>query len=305
VRVIVLGAGGYLGTAIVRALHDAGFAVRGLVRDPAQVERIRAAGGEPVVGDILEPGSLQRALLSCEAAIHVAAKSSAEPPLAERVRVEGIQNLLAAGHRLGLRRVVVGSGYWVYASNPGTITEASRVEPAGESRVNFATERAAAEAGARAGIEVMIARPGMVYGDGSWFRPLVEAVRNGSYRVIDGGANRWSFISLRDAASAFRAILERGAPGNVYNVADEDPSGWKQFGDDVAQSLGVPGPGSIPLQQAEAEYGREVARHLAADRAMSNAKLSALGWRPIEPTYREGLPDLLTAMRREDPRVPR
>ena len=170
------------------------------------------------------------------------------------------------------------------------------MEPRGESRINYDAERAGLETNSPGRLEVLVVRPGMVYGDGSWFRGLAESIRGKEYRVVGDGANRWSFIDRWDVGTAFQAVLESGKPGEVYNAVDGEPAPLREFANFVATELGVPPPPSIPLAAAEREVGEAVARHLAADRPTSNDKLRALGWKPAIARYREGIPSLLREM---------
>jgi uncharacterized protein YbjT (DUF2867 family) len=68
VTLLVTGATGTTGTAVLRALGDRGAAARGLVPDDGQAGHVRALGAEPVVGDLGDPGSLGRALDGVERA---------------------------------------------------------------------------------------------------------------------------------------------------------------------------------------------------------------------------------------------
>jgi len=306
-KVLVAGAGGFLGTAVVRALAERGTEVVGLVRRPAQRSAVVAAGGTPVLGDVLVPASLGRASAGCGAIVHLASSPVGEPSGtrgAERVRIEGAHNLVRAARAEGVRRLVVGSGYWVYRGGPGVLTESSPLDPRGESRINFEAERAGLAGGASGVLEVLVVRPGMVYGDGSWFRPIRDAVLGGTYRVIEDGANRWSFVALPDAGAAFARLVADGAPGEVYNVSDGRPAPWREFARFVADRLQRPAPGRISLGDAAHEYGAEVAHHLAADRAISPAKLESLGWRPRYASFREGVAALLEEMAPLGPEVP-
>ncbi|HTT45523.1 MAG TPA: NAD(P)-dependent oxidoreductase [Thermoplasmata archaeon] len=291
-RALVAGAGGYLGQAIVHALAGSGWEVRGLVRTPSAIRRVEAEGGRPVVADILDSAAVENTAHGCDLLIHVAARAASpadDPRYAARVREEGCRNLLRAARIHGNRRVVVGSGYWVYADQPGTITEESPLDPRGESRVNFATEMTAKDPEIRGSTEVVVVRPGMVYGDGSWCRAALEAITDGTYRYIEAGANPWSFISREDAGMAFAHVAENGVPGEVYNVVDGRPTPWREFGDFVAHRLGRLPPGRLTVEEAERLYGPDVAHHLRARRACSSAKLERLGWKPRFREFREGL----------------
>jgi 2-alkyl-3-oxoalkanoate reductase len=291
-RVLVVGASGFLGRSVVRALSEEGFEVHGLVRDMAKGEIVRTNGGIPYLGDVLDPSTLRAAATGCYAAIHLAANPSRdEDP--SRVRVEGTQNLVETAWSEGMRRLIVGSGYWVYRGQPDPITEVSPVDPRGESKVNYDAERVGLEAHVPGTLDVNVVRPGMVYGDGSWFRSLTLAIRSGEYSVIGEGQNRWSFVSLRDTATAFVRVLTSGAGGEVYNVVDDRPAPWREFVDYVAAQIGANSPPSVSPEAADEQMGEVVAHHLAADRPVSNQRLRGLGWAPRYPTYRDGVPVVL------------
>ncbi len=291
--VLVAGAGGFLGRAIVQALVEGGWVARGLTRSPDGLASVERLGGEPVAGDVLDAAVVRAAAAECQAIVHVAANPGDEhgdPELPHRVRVEGCRNLADAARLASVPTLVVGSGYWVYADQPGPIREESRVDPQGESRTNYETELLARTF---TDLDVRIVRPGMVYGDGSWLRSTLTALRDHSYRVIGSGSNAWSFVSLPDLGRAFRTVLEAGAPGNVYNVVDDEPRPWGEFAAYLADRIGCDRPASCSTAEAERIYGPVVARHLAAARATSSEKLQRLGWRPVFSNYRPGIDDLL------------
>ena len=298
--VLVVGAGGYLGEAIVRALVKDGRDVRGLVRTPAAQARAEAAGARTVRGDVLDFASVAAASQGCEAIVHVAAVNSPspeDPRRPEQVRVEGCRQLLRAARENQVRRLVVGSGYWVYADNPGTIREDSPLDPRGESLINYRTEEVARDPQLKGAPEVIVVRPGMVYGNGSWCRAAIEAVLGERYSYIGGGRNPWSFISLEDAGSAFVRVAARGKPGEVYNLVDGRPAPWKEFGDFLADRLSCRPPSNVSDERATANLGPDVVHHLTARRACSATKLQSLGWAPRFPDFRAGLPSVLEEIR--------
>ncbi|MCI4333328.1 MAG: NAD(P)H-binding protein [Thermoplasmata archaeon] len=293
--VLVAGATGFLGRSVVRAISRTGIEVRGLVRDPRKQELVREDGGIPVSGDVLDVPSLRRALAGCGAVIQLAANP---PPPTDpaRVRVEGTQNIATAARREGVGRLVIGSGYWVYRGQAELIREDSPVDPRGESRLNYDAERAGLEANSPGDLEVLVVRPGMVYGNGSWFRDFAQAIGAGEYQVVGGGANRWSFVERGDAGTAFRAILESGMGAEVYNVVDGHPAPLRDFADLVAAELGAPSPPNLSLREAAHEMGEVITHHLAADRPTSADKLKALGWKPYFSSVQDGVPGLLREM---------
>lgn len=296
-RILVCGAAGFLGSAVVRACARGGHRVRGAVRSPAQQARVVGDGGEPVVASVLDRVALGRAVEGCDAVVHLAQARGNGGPETQAVRVEGAANLRAVASSAGVRRLVVGSGYWVYRSHPGTISEDSPLEPIGLSRTNFDAERAARE-GARVDLDVVVVRPGMVYGDGSWFRGMVEELNAGTYRYVGDGRNRLSPVSLEDTAEAYRLLIETAPAGATFLVVDDLPVATADFARYVAARLGAPPPQGMPFAEAEATWGADLVHLNAADRGASNARLRALGWRPRSPTFRDGIPRVLEAMER-------
>ncbi len=294
-RVLVSGAGGFLGIATVTALAAAGHEVRGLVRQSGQFAAVRGAGGEPVLGDLLAPRTLEKHVAGCAAVIHLA-QTSGTMTARRRVRVEGGRNLLRAAVAAGVRRGVIGSGYWVYRDNRGTVSEDSPLEPLSISKVNYETEALVRTRRSLGSIESVILRPGMVYGPGSWFSEMVDGLRDGSYEYIADGSNYLSPVHLADAGAAFRCALEAGAPGEVYLVADNAPATTREFADFVARRLRLPLPRSLPYARAKREWGADIAKLNRASRRVSNRKLRSLGWKPRYGTFRRGVPVVLEEM---------
>jgi nucleoside-diphosphate-sugar epimerase len=296
-KVLVAGGGGYLGLSSVRALVRGGHDVVGLVRTPDQAHAVQACGSEAVIGDLLEPTALPRLVEGVDAVIHLAQPSNGDLPRMRSVRVEGGRNLAraVAGHRE--TRFIVGSGYWVYASNPGIVTEDSPLAPRSISKINFDTERAVVEALGPRALPPVVVRPGMVYGNGSWFAAMVRELTQGEYRYVGDGANFLSPVHLDDAGEAFRLLAERGHPGATYLVVDDAPVQTREFAEFVASQLGSDRPTSIPLTEAVRSWGEDLAVLNAASRAASNARLRSLGWSPRWRTFREGVPPLLREVR--------
>jgi nucleoside-diphosphate-sugar epimerase len=142
----------------------------------------------------------------------------------------------------------------------------------------------------------MVVRPGMVYGDGSWFRGMVDSIRAGTYRFPGNGGNRWSLVELGDAAAAFRTVLESGAAGRAYWVVDDAPISLRELATLLARELHAPAPEGISLETLRNEVGPVVAHHLAANRAGSNRRRHDLGWVPRYPDSRAGLLVVLARM---------
>ncbi|MCI4364133.1 MAG: NAD-dependent epimerase/dehydratase family protein [Thermoplasmata archaeon] len=298
-RVLVTGAAGFLGRGAVRALVGSGAEVRGLVRRRTQLAIVRFDGGEPSLGDVADPTAVARTASGCDAILHLAAPSSANSRTVEgrrefvRSRAVGARNLVLAARTRGVPRVVIGSGYWLYGGHRGTITERTTSRNPNAVAYNLGAELAGRAAIAEGSLEVILARPGMVYGNGAWFLPFARAIQDGTYRYGERGLNHWSPISLVDCGRAFALLIRKGAAGETYLVVDDEPVRVRTLAEYVAQRLGAPPPRGVPFARVARELGSGIATALGANQAASNAKLRALGWKPKYPAYRDGLPPVL------------
>lgn len=292
-QALVTGAAGFLGQSVVRALAETGWEVRGLVRGTSSADLVRAAGGVPVIGDVTRPETLRSPVEGTELVIHLAQPRDGTLEERRTVRVGGAQNIVEAMTLARCRRLVIGSGYWVYEGGPAEIREESPISPRSISQVNFETEEVGATA-ARAGrLELTVVRPGMVYGRGSWFREMVRELNAAEYRYIDDGGNFLSPIHLDDAGAAFAHVATNWRPGSAYLAVDDQPVSTREFAEATARLIGSPPPGSLPFAEAAREWGEDLARLNSASRRASNARLRATGWAPRFPAFAAGLPTVL------------
>lgn len=292
----VIGAGGYLGRQVVASLAASDHEVRGLVRRREQANSVQRLGGHAVIGDVVTGQGLAEALKECDQVIHLAQPGEGDLEARRRVRVEGCRQIVRAAVASHVARLIVGSGYWVYRSNPGTIVEDSPIDPRSISLVNREAETVALEAAAPGGLEVVIARPGMVYGNGSWFRQMVEELRSGTYRYFGDGSHFLSPVHLEDAGTAFGTLVDWAQPGETYLVVDDGPVTTRTFAEYVAGRLGVPAPTGLPRSEAVKEWGEDLVVLESASRRASNAKLRELGWVPRYRSYTDGVPLVLESI---------
>ena len=106
---LVTGATGFVGSALVRCLLDAGHQVRVMVRSTSALANIQGLDVEIVKGDLAEPGSLQNAVKACDSLFHVAAdyrlwvRNSSD---LYRANVEGTVALMQAAADAGVSKIV-------------------------------------------------------------------------------------------------------------------------------------------------------------------------------------------------------
>ncbi len=229
-RVVVTGATGFIGTALVPRLVALGHLPRLLVRHLPAARPIPPV--ELVLGDLTSPASLLAAVEGAEAVIHLGAATSAgrlDPVLAYRVNVGGATALIEACRATGCRRMVVLSTQHVYLPRCGTYGRTKRIADA-------------LFAGAE--LEVTILRPSLVYGSGSRgvFVKLVGLVRRlPVIPVIGPGTWHLRPVYLDDLATLIVETLTRpDVSGRTYDVGGVERISYNDFLAAICSALGRP-----------------------------------------------------------------
>jgi nucleoside-diphosphate-sugar epimerase len=245
-RILVTGAGGFLGAVVCRALLEGGHAVRGLVR--------RQRSGLPadtVAGDLSDQSSLDRAVMGMDAVVHLAARvhvmqeRNADPLAAfRRVNVEGTARLLDAARDAGVRRFVfVSSVKAVGESSTAPLNSRSMprpVDPYGiskrEAEVIVASRRTSE-------LAIGILRPPLIYGPGMGgnMLRLFHLVDRGFPLPLAGLDNRRSIAYVGNVASAITHLLAADRlAGPALFVSDGEDLSTEELIVRIARSLGRP-----------------------------------------------------------------
>ncbi|GAA2425785.1 NAD(P)-dependent oxidoreductase [Streptomyces coeruleofuscus] len=290
--ILLAGASGVLGRHVTRALTEAGHKVTGLGRSPANGVR----------ADLIDRDALLRAVDGhhFDTVIH-AATALRKPPMRDRdmfatdaLRTEGTSHLVEAARATGARRFVVesmvfGYGYGDHGDRP--VTEDDPFGPRGRTpqlerhiAAMRTKERLAFETEALEGIAL---RFGLFYGPGGT-DALLPLLRRRQLPVPADRGRVLPWVELTDAARAVVAAVERGRPGQAYNIADSTPLGLRAHVESVAGAFGLPKPLTVPLWLVKPmSYMHTV---MSSRLMVSSAKAEReLGWTPLYPSSREGL----------------
>ena len=250
-RAFVTGATGFVGSHVARAVAQAGAELRLLVRRGSDPRRIEELNAERVVGDLLDPGSFEKALSGCQAVFHVAADYRLWVPDAEAMyaaNVKGTEAVLQAARRQGVERVV-------YTSSVATMGFRRNGQPADEAspvalsdmigpykRSKFMAEQAALAA-AREGLDVVIVNPTTPVGEGDLKptptgRIVVDFLKRKFPAYLDTGLN---LVDVRTCAGGHLQAFERGRAGERYILGGENLT-LKQILDRLAAITGLSSP---------------------------------------------------------------
>jgi len=282
-RVFVTGASGFVGSAIVSQLLQAGHQVLGLARTDHAAEALIKAGAEVHRGNLDDLKSLMQGAAQCDAVIHTAFnhdftrfKANCE---------DDRQVILALGEALvGTDRpLIITSG--IGLMNYGRIvTEDDK--PAGSDTVPRAASEEAVHAVAGKGVNVYIVRlPPTVHGeDDHGFVPMVigMAKEKSESAYIGEGQNRWPAVHRLDAAVLYRLIVEKQPAQKVLHAVAEEGIAFRQIASAIGQGLQLPVV-SKEGKEAEAHFGWFL--HFASIDcpAASEQTRQSLGWTPTHP----------------------
>jgi nucleoside-diphosphate-sugar epimerase len=273
-RTLIVGIG-YIGLPLALLWQDAGDEIIAWVHSSASADLIREYHFPRVITGSVASERLWEQLEPCDRIILCASSSRGGAEIYREVFLEGAS--MFHRYQTAARKIFVSSTS-VYAQAEGEIvTEESEAAPATETgTILREAEEIALEAGA------IVARSAGIYGPGRGV--LWEKFRRGD-AVIEGDGSRWlNQIYRDDLVSALSMLMESGEPGQIYNVADDEPVTLGEFYGWCAVYHRRPLPPFGPVKT-----GRK--RGLTSKR-VSNAKLRALGWRPIYPSFREGIEEI-------------
>jgi nucleoside-diphosphate-sugar epimerase len=146
------------------------------------------------------------------------------------------------------------------------------------------------------GLPAVVVRPSHVYGPGGWYvHELIARLRQpGRFVVIGSGANLWDVVHVTDVVSALLSAALEAPSGSTYHVVDDEPITYYDFMSLTARELGLGAPRRIPAALARVVAGRNAVDAVVRSARSSNAKIRReLGWQPVFPSAREGIPDVV------------
>lgn len=267
-KIFVTGGSGFVGNALVHRLVTDGHEVLALARSDSSSRRVRAAGADPVPGDLTDLGRAESpapawlsVLREVDAVVHVAAHMEFWGPdsFFERVNHVPTVALHAAAVAAEVRRFVLVSAASVSTgSQRRPVVDESTPEGRPNiaySRVKLATERALRNADS-ANTELVVLRPPFIWGRGmTTIDAFVEAAESGRFAWIDHGRHIVDFVHVENLVDAALRALTRGRHGGIYYVTDGTPMPVRDFltpllatrGVDLSTSRSVPLAVAAPL----------------------------------------------------------
>ncbi len=290
-KVVITGGAGFIGSHFVHHLLATQRGAHVTVLDALTYAGNRAnladLEGQPrytfVHGNIADPALVDGVLAGQDVIVNFAAETHVDRSILDaggfiRTDVEGTWVLLDAARRHGLQRYLQVSTDEVYGHVPvGASTEDDPLEP----RSPYAASKAGGDLMVRAygvthGLPVLITRGANTIGPNQYPEKVVPLFTTNAIDDLplpiygDGGALR-DYIDVADHCTAIATVLERGTPGEIYNVGAGHAINTHQVADAILSILGKP-----------ASLKKLVPDRPGHDRRYSvdSSKTRALGWAP-------------------------
>ncbi|MGW5491239.1 SDR family oxidoreductase [Streptomyces olivaceoviridis] len=287
-RFFVTGASGWIGSALVPDLIEAGHQVVGLARSDASAAALTAAGAEVVRGTVDDLAVLRDAAVASDGVIHLAFKHDLafsggfqEAAEADRRAVDAFGDALAGTGR----PFVLASGLLGVA--PGRLaTERDRPALHGSHFTIRQTTAEAALALAERGVRSSVVRLSPTChgeGDNGFVASLVAVARAKGVSGHPGdGTTRWPAVHRLDAARLFRLAAEKAPAGSVLHGSAEEGVALRDIAEVIGRHLEVPVASVAP--EAAAEHFGWLSGPLGFDTVASSALTrELLGWEPVQP----------------------
>jgi nucleoside-diphosphate-sugar epimerase len=283
-RIFVTGSTGFIGSALVPELMNAGYQVLGLARSEAGAQSLTAAGAEVHRGDLNDLESLRKGAAMSDGVIHTAFVHDfsrfQEVCEIDRRAIEVLAGALTGSGR----PLLITSGTGIVNGKPGLpVTEEDAAE---SSHVipRVVCEMAAASAAA-AGVRIGVIRLPQVHDtvkQGLITYAIQLARQKGVSAYVGDGRNCWPAVHVLDAARLYRLALENLEKGARYHAVAEEGVPMRHIAEVIGQGLKVP---VIPIsaEEAGAHFGWLAAfagRDLAASSALTRERLQ---WNPTGP----------------------
>ncbi len=296
-KVFVTGATGFIGSAVVRELIEAGHQVLGLARSDESAAKIASAGAEVHRGSLDDLDSLRSGVASSDGVIHLAfIHDFSDYQGAAQTDLHAVQTIGAALEGSGKPFVITsGTAMLTFFLPPGHLGTEKDVADPDSVDPRVASENAAI-ALAKRGVRSSIVRLApSVHGEGDhgflagFVSVLISIARaKGVSGYIGDGSNRWPAVHRVDAAHLFRLALEKAPAGSVLHGAADEGIPVRTIAEVIGRHLDLPVV-SISPEDAGEHFGW-LGTFLTVDNPTSSALTrELLGWRPVHSTLIQDL----------------
>ena len=235
-KIFVTGGTGFIGTSLIKRLAGQGHEVIAMARRPEKLPSTNHSHIHPIPGDLADPVLLSRSMEGCRQVYHLAALAKSwarNPGEFDQTNIEGTRNVMEAGRKAGVERVVHTSTVMVMGPTDGFIANESTPIPR-DHLSHYQRTKAVAEDLVsqynQKGLKIVTVSPSLVYGPGLGnrrvsFNRFLHDFLTGKPVVIPGhGTQSFNCVYLEDVVTGHLLAMERGQPGERYILGGENIS---------------------------------------------------------------------------------
>ncbi|MFL6109986.1 MAG: SDR family oxidoreductase [Catenulispora sp.] len=279
-RIFVTGASGWIGSAVVPELINAGHQVLGLARSDASAQAVSDLGAEVLRGDLNDTDVLRAGALESDGVIHLAFVVPSVTEAATRTDAAAIQTFTTSLAGSG-KPLVISGATLVTPGRPAT--ERDELVPAGPIAARITTMRAALAATDSGVRTCLVMLPRSVHGQGErhgFIPQLITAARaKGVCGYIGDGASRWPAVHVKDAARLYRLAIEQAPAGAVLNAVGDEGVPIREIAEAIGRHLDLPAR-SLPAEEFEGMFVRLLSTDMPASSTITQ---DLLNWKPTHP----------------------
>lgn len=283
-RIFVTGATGYIGSAVVRELINAGHQVVGLARSDKAAEALSAAGADVHPGTLDTLDRLCSGATAADGVIHLAfIHDFSDYAGAGAVDLRAIETIGAALEGTNKPFVITSGTLGLKMNCLGTEEDAGDLfSPASPRVVSENAAIALAERGVRSSV-VRLAPCVHDVNRHGFASILIDIARSkGVSAFVDEGSNRWPAVHRLDAAHLFRLAVEAAPAGSRLHGVGEESVLFRDIAEAVGHRLNLPVV-SISRKEADAHFGWLSFAVSADNPTSSKLTQKTMGWRPVHP----------------------
>ena len=283
-RIFLTGATGFIGSALVPELINAGHQVIGVTRSDAGAQALTAAGAEVHHGTLEDPESLRSGAAKADAVIHTAFDHDFSRFVENCEKDKRVIAALGAALAGSDRPLIITSGTGMGSGDHGELATED-VFNTSHQNPRIASELAG-NALLDAGVNVSVVRLPQVHNPfkQGLISPLIQFAREkGVVAYLGDGRNRWPAGHLSDAVRLYRLAVEKHERGARYHAVGEEGVSGREIAEALGRGLKLPVV-SVAPEEAQAHFGW-MAIFAGLDMPASSALTQArLGWKPTGPT---------------------